>query len=213
MPSSSCSGIVSFTGMPYAVLMPVIAQDVLHSGARGLGLLMGASGVGALLGSLALAVRQELRGLGRWVALAAAGFGLSLLLFSFSRSLWISVALLVPVGFSMIVEMASSNTLIQAMVPDALRGRVMAVYSMMFMGMAPLGALLAGTLAEHMGAPRAIAAGGLVCLAAAAVFAWKLPALRPEGRRLILAQQFAGGDPPEEATGPSLGDDEEIAKA
>ena len=140
--------------MPYAVLMPVFADRILHGGPSGLGLLMGASGIGALCGGLALASRTGLRGLGRWVALAAAGFGVSLVLFSLSRSFWLSAALLVPVGFCMMVQMASSNTLMQSMVPDALRGRVMAVYSMMFMGMAPFGALFAGLLAERLGAPR-----------------------------------------------------------
>ena len=137
-------GLVSLIGMPYAVLMPIFADQILQHGASGLGLLMGASGVGALVGALSLAARQGMRGLGRWVAFSAAGFGASLILFSLSRSFWLSAVLLLPVGFSMIVQMASSNTLIQAMVPDNLRGRVMAVYSMMFMGMAPFGALLAG---------------------------------------------------------------------
>ena len=109
-----------------------------------------------------------------------------------------SVALLVPVGASMMVQMASSNTLIQAMVPDALRGRVMAVYSMMFMGMAPFGALFAGAVAERLGAPRTVAFGGLVTIAAAAVFSQRLPSLRGEARQLIIAQGLAGGDPPGE---------------
>ena len=102
----------------------------------------------------------------------------------------------------MMVQMASSNTLIQAMVPDALRGRVMSVYSMMFMGMAPFGALFAGWLAEHLGAPRTVALGGFVCVVAATVFAVRLPALRGEARQLIVAQGLAGGDPPAQMTGP-----------
>ena len=154
-------GLVSFAGMPYAVLMPVFADEILHAGARGLGLLMGASGLGALGGALSLASRRGVQGLGRWVATSAAGFGLALMLFSFSRVFWLSVVLLIPVGASMMVQMASSNTLIQAMVPDSLRGRVMSVYSMMFMGMAPFGALFAGNLAEHIGAPRTVAVGGV----------------------------------------------------
>src|SRR4051812_5447613 len=128
-------GLVSFAGMPYSVLMPVFAESVLHSGARGLGLLMAASGGGALAGALALVSRRGVRGLGRWVAVSTAAFGVALMCFSLSRVFWLSLILLVPVGGAMMVEMASSNTLIQAMVPDALRGRVMAVYSMMFMGM------------------------------------------------------------------------------
>ena len=133
-------GLVSLTGMPYAVLMPIFADRILHGGSRALGLLMGSAGVGALAAAGLLATREGVTGLGRWVALGAAGFGTSLLLFAASRSLWLSAALLVPTGFCMMLQMASSNTLIQAMVPDALRGRVMAIYSMMFMGMAPFGA-------------------------------------------------------------------------
>jgi MFS family permease len=197
-------GLVSVTGMPFAVLMPIFADQILHSGARGLGLLMGASGVGALAGTLTLATRREVRGLGRWIAFAAGGFGISLILFSFSRSFVLSAALLVPVGFSMMLEMSASNTLIQVMVPDELRGRVMAVYSMMFMGLAPFGALLAGVLARHLGAPVTVASGGAVCLAGAAVFALTWPALRIEARQLILAQSMVAGNPAEEVTGQAV---------
>ena len=194
-------GVVSLMGMPYAVLMPIFADRILHGGASGLGLLMGASGVGALAGALTLASRQGVRGLGRWVALSCAGFGVSLVLFSLSRSFWLSAALLVPTGFSMMVQMAASNTLVQTMVPDALRGRVMATYSMMFMGMAPFGALLAGMLAGHIGAPNTVALGGAVCIIGAIVFGLRLPALRHEARQIIVALQMAGGDPAEEVTG------------
>ncbi len=114
------------------------------------------------------------------------------------------MVLLVPVGFSMMVEMSASNTLIQVMVPDRLRGRVMAVYSMMFMGMAPFGALLAGLVADRFGAPATLRIGGAVCLVGASVFAIRLPALRAEGRRLIVAQEAVGGDPPEERTGTAV---------
>jgi MFS family permease len=165
---------------------------------------MGASGVGALIGALSLASRGGVRGLGRWVAWAAAGFGASLIAFAFSPMFWLSAALLVPVGFSMMVEMSASNTLIQAMVPDRLRGRVMAVYSMMFMGMAPFGSLLAGTLAQRLGAPATVAAGGAACIAGAAVFGLYLPSLRAEGLRLVVAQEAAGGVPPEERTGTAV---------
>ncbi len=187
-------GLVSLTGMPYAVLMPVMADDVLHAGARGLGLLMGASGTGALAGALVLARRSSLRGLGGWVAWAALGFGVALIAFSISRRFWLSVLLLLPVGFALLLQMSSSNTLIQSMVPDRLRGRVMSVYSMMFMGMAPLGALVAGALAERLGAPAAIALGGGVCIAGALAFRSALPRIRAEARRLILEQR-AAGDP------------------
>jgi MFS family permease len=194
-------GLVSLTGMPYAVLMPIFADQILHRGARGLGLLMGMAGFGALVGALTLATRKSIRGLGRWVALAALGFGVSLVLFSLSRSFWLSAALLLPVGFCMIIEMASSNTLIQSLVSNELRGRVMAVYSMMFMGMAPFGALLAGALASRLGAPTTVALGGAVCIVGASVFALHLPALRQEARQMIVALQVAGGEPAEEMTG------------
>ncbi|MFZ0142938.1 MAG: MFS transporter, partial [Candidatus Sulfotelmatobacter sp.] len=154
-------GLVSLVGMPYVVLMPIFADQILHGGARGLGILMGATGVGALLGALTLAFREGVKGLGRWVAWCCAGFGASLIIFALSRTFWVSVILLLPVGYCMMLQMACSNTLIQVMVPDALRGRVMAVYSMMFMGMAPIGALFGGALAERLGAPYTVAIGGL----------------------------------------------------
>jgi MFS family permease len=184
--------------------MPIFADQILHSGARGLGMLMGAAGAGALAGALLLASRQSVRGLGTWVALAAGTFGTSLIAFSISRWFWLSCALLLPTGFAMMVEMGSSNTLIQTMSPDHLRGRVMSVYSMMFMGMAPFGALLAGVSAGRWGAPVTVAGGGVICIIGAAVFAFRLPGLRAEAWRLITAAQMAGGDPPQEATGGSL---------
>jgi len=194
-------GLVSLTGMPYMVLMPIFADRVLHSGARGLGLLMGAAGVGALTGTMMLAARQGVRGLGRWVMLAAMGFGASLILFSMSHWFWLSLLLVMPAGFAMILQMAATNTLIQTMVPDELRGRVMAVYSMMFMGMAPMGALLAGAIAQHAGAPLTVRLGGIISLAGGIVFALIWPGMRGEARQLILAQSMAGGDPPEGTTG------------
>jgi len=188
-------GVVSLMGMPYSVLMPVFADDILHGGPKALGLLMGSAGIGALLGAVTLAGRQGVRGLGNWVMMACAGFGATLILFSLSRNFWLSTVLLVPVGFSMMVQMASSNTLIQSMVPDRLRGRVMAIYSMMFVGMAPFGALLSGILANLLGAPMTVALGGAVCIVAAVVFRTHLPKIRAEGRQLILAQMMSAGEP------------------
>ncbi len=193
-------GLVSLTGMPYAVLMPVFAQEILAGGARELGLLMGASGAGALLGALLLATRKSVRGLGSFVALSAGGLGLALVAFAFSRTFWLSAALLVPVGFFMMSEMASSNTLIQSLIPDSMRGRVMSLYAMMFMGMAPIGALLAGSLASHVGAPETVAAGGLLCLLGSLFFARHLPHIRAEARQMIVELQMTAGDPPEEPT-------------
>jgi MFS family permease len=177
--------VVSMMGMPYTVLMPVMAQDVLHGGATALGILTGATGAGALAGALLLAARQGVRGLGRWIAVAAATFGVALVVFSLSRTLWLSAALLVPVGGAMMVQMASSNTMLQTMAPDGLRGRVIALYAMTFMGMAPLGALLAGGLAARVGAPDTIAAGGVISIVAAAIFASRLPGLRQQARALL----------------------------
>jgi MFS family permease len=199
-------GLVSLTGMPYAVLMPIFADHIFHSGARGLGILMGFSGVGALIGALALATRQGVRGLGRWVAVSTGLFGASLILFSFSRQLWIGAVLLIPVGLSMMIQMGASNTLIQTMTPDHLRGRVMAVYSMMFMGMAPIGALLSGVLADRLGAAVTVAMGGVIAIAGSFAFGLRLPALRPEARRLIMAQHMVAGDPADEVTAHGGGD-------
>ncbi len=190
-------GVVSLVGMPYVVLMPIFADQILHGGARGLGILMGSTGVGALLGALTLAFREGVKGLGRWVAWCSAGFGASLIVFSLSHKFWISVILLLPVGYTIMLQMASSNTLIQVMVPDALRGRVMAVYSMMFMGMAPIGALFGGALAEHLGAPLTVGIGGTASIAGAVWFGLQLPKIRVEARKLILAQALAGGEPAE----------------
>ncbi|HKO58554.1 MAG TPA: MFS transporter [Thermoanaerobaculia bacterium] len=187
--------VVSFTSMPYAVLMPIFADRILHTGPRGLGILMGCSGAGALVGSIMLAMRSTVYGLGRWVMFAAAGLGATLILFGLSKSFVLSCAILFCVGFSMIVQMSSSNTLIQSMVPDELRGRVMAAYTMTFMGSGPLGSLLAGTVAENIGAPWTLAIGGAITIIAAIVFGIRLPLLRGEARQLIVAQQAMPGEP------------------
>ena len=191
-------GLVSLVGMPYTVLMPVFADKVLHGGARELGILMGATGVGALFGALTLAAKTGVTGLGRWVAITCATLGISLFLFSFSTSFWLSAALLLPAGYSMMLQMACSNTLIQTMVPDQLRGRVMSLYSMMFMGMAPFGAFFGGALAHRIGAPITVASGGVACVIGAIWFGRALPAMRIEARRLIIAQGLAAGEPAQE---------------
>ena len=190
-------GLVSLVGMPYVVLMPIFADQILHGGAKGLGILMGATGVGALLGALTLAFRSGVKGLGRLVAWCCAGFGASLAVFALSHVFWVSVVLLLPVGYCMMLQMACSNTLIQVMVPDALRGRVMAVYSMMFMGMAPIGALLGGALADRLGAQVTVAIGGVASVVGACWFALHLPKIRVEARRLIVSQAAGGGEPSE----------------
>ena len=178
-------GLVSLVGMPYTVLMPVFAKNVLHGDATTLGVLGSASGIGALIGALALASRTRVHGLGRWVWIACASFGAFLILFSLSHWYAASALLLVPVGFSLMTQMGATNTLVQSMVPDRLRGRTMAVYSMMFMGMAPLGAILAGAAADRIGAPTTVAVGGAISIAAAIVFARHLPKIHAEARQLI----------------------------
>jgi len=193
-------GLVSLVGMPYTVLMPIFADRILHGGARGLGILMGFTGIGALLGALTLALRTGIRGLGKLVSICCAGFGISLIAFSFAKIFWLSAALLIPVGFFIMLQMACSNTLVQSMVPDALRGRVMAVYSMMFMGMAPFGALLGGAVADRLGAPISVAMGGAASILGAIWFGRQLPIFRGEARQLIIAQAMAGGEPAEEMT-------------
>jgi MFS family permease len=124
------------------------------------------------------------------------------MLFAFSKSFWLSVLLLFPVGYFIMLQMASSNTLIQVMVPDALRGRTMAVYSMMFMGMAPIGALLGGALSDRLGAPLTVAIGGFASVMGAWWFSVQLPKIRAEARQLIMAQSMAGGQPAEQMTTP-----------
>jgi MFS family permease len=185
-------GLVSLVAVPYSVLMPIFADRVLRGGARALGILMGASGAGALLGALTLAMRRGVHGLGRWIAFSAIAFGASLVLFSFSRWFFLSVVLLVPVGYAVMLQMSSSNTMIQAMVPDELRGRAMAVYTMMFMGMAPMGSLFAGVLADRIGAPWTVAIGGIGAMAGGFLFWRRLPKLRFEARELLVAQGLAG---------------------
>ena len=183
-------GIVSFVAVPYSVLMPVFADRILGGGALHLGILMGAAGAGALLGALTLTLRHGVKGLGRLVGYAAAGFGVSLVLFSLSRNFWLSVALLVPVGYGVMLQMACCNTLIQSMTPDNLRGRALAAYTMMFMGMAPMGSLFAGATAEHLGAPITVAIGGIAAVIGGLVFLRGLPGLRFEAHELLDAAKI-----------------------
>jgi MFS family permease len=197
-------GLVSLVGMPYSVLMPVFASEILHGGARELGWLMGATGIGALLGALSLAARVGVKGLGRLIATCAGGFGVSLIAFSFSKIFWLSLILLVPVGFTMMVQMASTNTLLQSMVPNTMRGRVVALYTMMFMGVAPFGAFFAGAIAHRIGAPWTVAIGGFACIAGAAAFGMILPSFRAQARELVLAQGMVAGEPAQGVTSGGL---------
>jgi MFS family permease len=170
--------LVSVMGMPYTVLMPAVASGVLHGGPHTLGFLMTASGAGALGGALYLASRTSVLGLGRAMAVAAATFGAGLVAFALSRAMWLSMLVLPVVGAGMMITMASTNTILQTVVEEDLRGRVMAFYTMAFLGTAPIGSLLAGVAADRIGAPRTILLGGLACIAAGGWFALRLPRLR-----------------------------------
>ena len=190
-------GLMSLMGMPYTVLLPIFADRILHGGAKAFATLGVASGIGALLGALSLALKHGPKGLGMWVAACAAGFGAALIAFSLSRSYPLSVVLMLPVGYTFMVHMASTNTLIQMMIPDALRGRVMSVYSMMFMGMAPIGALLSGTLAHRLGAPLTVALGGGGCMVGGLIFALRLPRWKRGAQALFRSEEQARAAEPE----------------
>jgi MFS family permease len=170
--------LIGLVGMPYVVLMPIFADQVLHGGARTYGLLVGSSGVGALAGSLYLASRRTVLGLGRWIAAMAATFGIGLIAFSFSRDVTLSMAFLVVMGFAVIVQLASCNTILQTIVEEGQRGRVMSLYTTAFLGMSPLGSLVAGSLASAIGAPNTLRIGGACCILGAIAFALQLPTLR-----------------------------------
>ena len=178
---------VSLLGAPFTVLMPVFSDKILHAGPRGLGFLMSANGLGCLIGSLLLASRSGLTGLGRWIVFGSAGFGATLVLFSLSSSLLLSLLILVPAGFFLFYEITASNTLVQAMSPQAMRGRSIGVLSMLILGIAPFGALLAGFLAERFGAAKIVAAGGLACVIGSLACLYDLPSLTVQGRQLLLA--------------------------
>src|SRR5438552_7169618 len=172
--------MLSFFGLQYMVFMPIFAQDVLHGGARGLGLLMSASGIGAVLGALHFAARTHYKGMLTWVGtmflIASAG----LIIFSQSRSFWISAIVLFIFGFAATSQMAATNTTVQNRVPDVLRSRVMAVYATMFMGVQPIGSLVAGGLAKRVGAPRTLEVFGFAVLVARLVFAAKVVTRVPQ---------------------------------
>jgi MFS family permease len=162
--------LVSLMGMPYMVLMPLFAAQVLHGGAHTLGFLMGAAGVGALISALSLVVRKSVRGLIKMIPIAAAIFGAGLILFGLSHVVWISLVLMTAVGFGMMQGLTASNTIIQTLVPEDKRGRVMSYYTAAFVGMAPFGSLLAGSLAHWIGAPRTVMLTGTCCILGAAWF-------------------------------------------
>ena len=190
-------GLISLFGMPFSVMLPVFARDILHGGANTLGYLMGASGLGALSGALFLAQRKSVIGLGKVIVFTMSLFGLALMAFSFSTILWLSLVLMLFTGFGMIVTMASCNTLLQTLVDEDKRGRVMSLYATAFMGMAPLGSMLASTVAEQIGVAYTLLGCGLLCAISVIPFAWNLKRLRlmvqPIYERLGIVPEIAAG--------------------
>jgi len=178
-------------GWPYSVLLPVFAGKVLHGDAHTLGWLTAASGVGAFSSALALAMRRSVAGLTRTLQAAVALLGLGLILFGLSHTLWLSLALMVVVGFGLIQAAAVCNTIIQSLVPDDKRARVMGYYTMAFFGAAPFGSLMAGALAQHIGAPRTVMLTGSFCIAGAAWFTLQLPKIRPAMRASYRERELA----------------------
>ena len=184
--------LVSLVGLPYRVLMPIFARDILGGGSRTYGFLLAATGVGALGGAVFLASRQSVRGFHRLSPLATTLFGLTLVAFAFSRNLGLSLTFLLVGGFGRMVQLASSNTLLQTIVEDDKRGRVMSLYTISVPGMAPFGSLLAGGLANWLGAPWTVFLGGLGCLGAAGLFARSAPLLK----RLLEPSAAVAGEAP-----------------
>ncbi len=188
---------VSLLGAPYTVLMPIFASRVLGGGANTLGFLMAASGAGAFMGAVTLAARRTVLGLGRRIAVTSAIFGFALIAFGLSRNFWLSMLILPFAGFGMMQQMAAGNTILQTIVDDEKRGRVMAYYSMAFQGMAPFGSLLAGALAARIGAPHTVIIAGALCVVGSLWFARQLPAIRAAARpvyeRLGILPQVAFG--------------------
>jgi MFS family permease len=179
-------GLVSLMGVPYQVLMPVFARDIFHGGPRTLGFLMAMSGVGALTGAIYLAGRKGVVGLVKIIALGCGLFGSALIMFALSTALWFSIAAICVAGFAMMIQMAASNTVLQTVVEEDKRGRIMSLYTMSFMGMVPFGNLLAGSLGGKIGAPSTLLLGGTCCIIGALVFVRKVPLLREKIRPIYI---------------------------
>ncbi len=169
--------LVSLLGMPYVTLMPVFARDILHGNSHTFGFLMGATGIGALMGAIYLASRKTVDWLGPVIATAACVFGTGLVTFSFSRMQWLSLLLMVLTGFGMMVQMAASNTVLQTISDEEKRGRVMSFYTVAFVGMTPFGSLLSGWLASWLGVQNTVFLSGIFCIIGGVIFAARLPSL------------------------------------
>ena len=189
--------LISMVGLPYSVLLPVFARDILKGDAGTLGLLTAAAGLGALAGALTLASRASVNGLGDFIVRCLLLFGGALIAFGFSRNLWLSCATLALAGFGIMATTSSMNTILQTLVEEDMRGRVMALYTMAFIGLSPVGALLGGWMADRIGAPATVAIGGSFCMTLALWFARQIPELRemvlPIYRRLGIIPEVASG--------------------
>ncbi|MEW6126885.1 MAG: MFS transporter [Acidobacteriota bacterium] len=177
--------LVSICGLSYITLMPIFADKILNGGPKALGIMLSAAGIGSLAAALTLASRKEARGLGRVVAVSVVLFGVLMVIFAMSRNLLLSCALLVPMGYTVMLQLSGSNTLLQTMVDDRLRGRVMSFFSMSLMGMSPFGSLLAGAVANKIGAAFTLALGGAICVIGAIIFGLRLPSLKRAAASLM----------------------------
>jgi len=174
--------LLSLMGWPFMVLMPIFAAQVLRGGPHTLGFLMGAVGVGSLVSALALVMRRSVRGLTKMIPIAAAVFGVGLICFGLSNVLWLSMTMMLVTGFGMMQGMVASNTILQTLVDEKMRGRVMSYYTMAFVGMAPFGSLLAGAMAHAIGAQRTVIVSGIACIVGSVWFWTRLKGIRKQIR-------------------------------
>jgi MFS family permease len=197
--------LVSVFGIPYSVLMPIFAKRVLGGGPQTLGILLGAGSIGALGGALMLAARSRVEGLGRLVAMNIGAFGVMLMLFALSSNLVLSTLLMVPAGFTIMVQLSGTNTLLQTIVPDEMRGRVMSFYSVSLIGMSTFGSLISGKLASYVGAPKTVWMGGAICLGGALIFRLRFPSIRKAMKPELASPAALDGDPGQSpALGPAV---------
>jgi len=192
--------LLSLMGWPFMVLMPIFAAKILHGGPHTLGFLMGAVGTGSLASALSLVMRRSVRGLTRVIPIAAVIFGIGLICFGFSHYLWLSMLMMLVTGFGMMQGLTGSNTIIQTLVDENMRGRVMSYYTMAFVGMAPFGSLLAGSMAHAIGAPRTVIVSGVACILGGIWFTFQLPAIRKDMRPIYQRLGIIPQPPLEEAT-------------
>jgi MFS family permease len=188
-PIRSILGLIAFVSLfavPYTVLLPVFASVILHGGPHTFGFLTGATGLGAFISAIVLAMRKSIVGLGKRMAVTSLTFGAGLILFAFSHTVWLSIPLMLLVGFSMMQVMAAGNTILQTIVDEDKRGRVMSFYTLAFIGIAPFGSLIAGALANRIGAPATVIAGGVLCILASAWFFARLENIRKIVRPLYV---------------------------